>query len=59
MNILFGAQSGFIKIFQQVDINLKNRGLVDKSTYLVSDSEYYLKHRAELNPHFLVCASPL
>jgi len=48
MNILFGAQSGFVNIFQQVDVNLRDGGLVDKSAYLVSDSEYYLKHKAEL-----------
>ena len=48
MNILFGAQSGFIDIFQQVDVSLRDSGLVSKSAYLVSDSEYYLKHKTEL-----------
>ncbi len=48
MNIFFGAQSGFLNIFQEVDKILKNKGVLKESAYLVSDSEYYLNNNHKL-----------
>ncbi len=48
MNVFFGAQSGFIDIFQQVEEVLRSENLIEKSAYLISDSEYYLIHKEKL-----------
>jgi len=48
MNIFFGAQSGFVNIFQQLEVELRKEKIIDKSTYFVSDSEYYFKHKENL-----------